>query len=289
MQRALAAWFNQRGREAVEAGNDDRGRLWYRIAATVRPDWSVPRYNLALHAKYRGNWHESLRLNQIASRLDPEDEAAWWNLGIAATALHDWSEARRAWMHLGVSLVDCGEGEVLVSPVSACLRLDPNGSGEVVWGTRIDPARIEIYNIPLPESGHRFRDIVLNDGAQEGTRLREGREYPVFNELQIWKRSRYSTYEVDLLVPDKAAETRLIELCGEHDLGVEDWSSIRIICAECSRGNPGPHECTATAENHRATYAFAAGDETEIAALLGRWGSEFADAEFHNLRTVLVD
>ena len=287
MQRALAAWLNQRGSEAVEAGNNDRGQLWYRMAATIRPDWSVPRYNLALRAKYRGDWRESLRLNQIASRLDPDDEAAWWNLGIAATALRDWSEARRAWIHLGISLVgsDC-DGEVLASPVSACVRLDPNGSGEVVWGTRIDPARIEIYNIPLPESGHRFRDIVLNDGAQEGTRLREGREYPVFNELEIWKRSRYSTFEVDLVVPDEAAETRLIELCEQNDLGAEDWSSIRIICAACSRGNPGPHECTATEENHCASYAFAARDEKEIVAILGQWRSQVAGAEFDNVRTV---
>jgi len=181
-----------------------------------------------------------MRFNQRALELDPSDEAAWWNLGIAATALGNWSEARRAWKGCGIELED-GVGEVRMLSVRACVRLDPSGSGEVVWGQRLDPARIAILSVPLPESGHRFNDIVLNDGAANGTRVESnGNEVPVFDELSIWKASNYSTFRVKLEMPDDSAKEKLVELCVAHELGVEDWTTIRILCAKCSRGNPGP-------------------------------------------------
>ena len=68
----------------------------YRDALARSPSWSVPHYNLGLLCKYQGRWQESLAFNQQAAALAPDDEAAWWNLGIAATALGDWAEARRA-------------------------------------------------------------------------------------------------------------------------------------------------------------------------------------------------
>jgi hypothetical protein len=87
-------------------------------------------------------------------------------LGIAATALHDWPEAA----------------------ATACVRLNPQSSGEVVWGERLDPARLVILNVPLPESRHRFRDIILNDGAENGTRAVGGIQVPVFAEFAGLKR-----------------------------------------------------------------------------------------------------
>jgi len=85
--------------------------------------------------------------------------------------------------------------------VTACVRLNPRSSGEVVWGERLDPARLLILNVPLPESRHRFRDIVLNDGAENGTRVVDGDQVPVFDELGVWRASEYSTLRVRLLVP----------------------------------------------------------------------------------------
>ena len=32
--------------------------------------------------------------------------------------------------------------------VTACVRIDPSGMREVVWGTRLDPALIRIQNVP---------------------------------------------------------------------------------------------------------------------------------------------
>lgn len=251
----------------------------YRLAIRFDPKWSSPCYNLGLQDKYAGRWEDSTRWNRRAVELDPKNEAAWWNLGIAATALHDWPEARRAWRGFGIELPE-GTGEVEMPIVSACVRLDPNGCGEVVWGGRIDPARIVVFNVPLPESGFRFHDIVLHDGAPNGSRARNGEEYPVFDGLALWKASEYSTFEAKLNVPTQGDEDRLVELCRDRKIGIEDWSTVRMICEECSRGNPGPHECSEHTENTRRPYAFGAQSEDDVRMVLTVWVAEDERREY---------
>ena len=241
MKPGLAKWLNERGRKCDRQGKVDRAIYYYKLATETAPNWSVPWYNLGLLTKYQGKWEESLHFNQRAVELDPQNEAGWWNLGIAATALSDWREARRAWKSYGIRGME-GEGEVRIGPLDACVRLDPNGAGEVVWGDRIDPARFVILNVPLPNSGRRFRDVVLHDGAQNGTRMRRDREIPVFDELGLWHKSEYSTFELELHIGDQAAEDDLVRTARENKFGIENWSSVRLICRECSVGNPGAHD-----------------------------------------------
>lgn len=218
-----------------------------------------------------GRWGKSFQFNQRALELDPSDEAAWWNLGIASTALKNWSEARRAWSVCGIDLEDRAD-EVRMPP---CVRLNPKDGGEVVWGQRLDPARIAILSVPLPQSGHRFNDIVLNDGASNGTRIDgEGREVPVFDELTIWSVSHYSTFQVKMSVPGEDAQEQLVALCEAHQLGVEDWSTIRFICSQCSSGNPGPHKCDAKPlEDGSRRFGFATRNQQELVAVLQEWSS----------------
>jgi hypothetical protein len=286
MRRRVADWLNERGRTADDTGHADRARRYYRLATKVDLSWSVPFYNLGLLEKYARRWEDSLRHNQNAAALDPKDEAAWWNLGIAATALRNWPEARRAWHGFGIDIPD-GTGVVEMPVVAACVRLNPNGDGEVVWGDRIDPARIVLLNVPLAESGHRFHDIVLHDGAQNGSRMRDGREYPVFDALSIWQPSDYSTFEVSLNVPNQSDEDRLVELCREYKIGVEDWSTVDMICAECSRGNPGPHDCKRKPESTNRKYALAAKSEDELQTLLTAWAAEDEIRKYEGIKLVL--
>ena len=288
MRHAVAAWLNERGSRSIDSGKASRGERLYKWASSIDPRWSVPWYNLGLHAKNFGRWKESLRFNQRALELNPTDEAAWWNLGIAATALRDWSEARRAWKAYGIELED-DEGEVLTPIVTACVRLDPSGLGEVVWGQRLDPARMVILNVPLPESGHRFQNIILNDGASNGTRVdQNGKEVPVFDELAIWEVSEYSTFRVRLSMLDDSAEKHLTDLCVAHELGVEDWTTIRILCAECSRGNPGPHDCEAEPlEDGSRRFGFGAKRQEDLSSVLQEWASANAGAGFGNVELVL--
>lgn len=288
MRHALSAWLDSWGSNFVNSGRASYGELFYKLATVIEPLWSVPWYNLGLHTKNAGRWSESMRFNQRALELDPTDEGAWWNLGIAATALHDWAEARRAWKGCGIELED-GMGEVCMPAETACVRLDPSRSGEVVWGRRLDPARMAILNVPLPESGHRFNDIVLNDGAANGTRVdTKGNEVPVFDELSIWNVSAYSTYRVRLQIPNDSAQENLTELCVAHELGIEDWTTMRIICARCSRGSPGPHECEAKPlEAGYKRFGFAAQKPEDLSEVLNEWISSNAGADFDTLELVL--
>jgi hypothetical protein len=288
MRRALAAWLNDRGSQSINSGKSTRGERFYKWASSVDPRWSVPWYNLGLHTKNIGRWRDSLRSNQRALELDPSDEAAWWNLGIAATALRDWSEAGRAWKGCGIEF-EATDGEVRTPTVTACVRLDPAGLGEVVWGQRLDPARMVILNVPLPESGHRFHDIILNDGASNGTRIDEnGREVPVFDELSIWEVSEYSTFRVSLQIPDEPAEEGLINVCRTQQLGVEDWTTIRFVCAKCSKGNPGPHECDAKPlDDGSRRFGFGARKLEDLSRVLQEWASRNAGADFGPLELLL--
>jgi len=230
---------------------------------------AIDAYNLGLAAKYEGDWNESLKQNQAADRLHSGDEATLWNLGIAATALSKWDEARKAWKALGLTVND-GPGEVRMQELTACMRLDPKGAAEVVWGTRLDLARMRIDNVPLPDSNRRYGDIVINDGAQEGTRVSSGNEYPVFNELGLWRMSSHSTFGVEISAPTDLAVQILIDKCTASDIGAEDWRTMRILCAQCSRGNPSEHECTSRPSND-SRFGFGAKSESELRLVLSAW------------------
>ena len=288
MLNQIARLLNDSGNSAKNRGWDACARGLYLLATKVRPKWSDPWYNLGLQAKYQGDWRTSLKFNERASQLDPDDQASWWNLGIAATAIQDWTLARKAWNECGITFEEDDE-IAWTPPGTACVRLNPEDSGEVVWGGRIDPARIQIWNVPLPNSKRRYRDIVLNDGAQEGTRTSGDFEYPVFNELDLWHASAYSTFQVGLTMSDSEAQSRIVELCDENNIGVEDWGTVRIICAECSRGNPGRDGCHAdeVAEGARK-YGFAAIDRQMLLHLLRTWAAEAEDRSFSEPHLVLL-
>lgn len=247
------------------------------FARPEKKEQAIVAYNLGLEAKYAGRWRESFEQNKLAAKLNANDEATWWNLAIAATALHEWDEARRAWSKVGITSQE-ESGEVTTASGWACVRLDPDGLAEVVWGKRIDPARIVVKNIPLPETDRLYGDIILNDGAQEGTRLSNGEEFPVFNELMVWKRSAYSTYRVEVVAVSDEARESLERLCEEQGIEFEDWSTVRTLCAACSRGNPEEHSCS-TSESAKgpSRFGFAAKSRTDLAAVLAAWRETEAD------------
>src|SRR5690606_30084312 len=125
----------------------------------------------------------SLRHNLRAIELaDEKSQAPYWNAAIAATGLGDWPEARKLWAACGIKIPE-GEGPIEDDYGIAVVRLNPWHGGETVFARRIDPARARLLNVPLQESGHRFGDIVLHDGAATGHRFDGQREVPVFNEL----------------------------------------------------------------------------------------------------------
>jgi hypothetical protein len=60
----------------------------------------------------------------------------------------------------------------------------------------------------------------------------------------------------------------MAEEADKRELGVEDWSTIRILCAACSRGSPGPHDCSFEENrNSERRFAIAARTEEEVQTL----------------------
>lgn len=56
-----------------------------------------------------------------------------------------------------------------------------------------------------------------------------------------------------------------------------------MICSECSKGNPGPHECTnANQSIGPVAYGFAARTEEELVEALQEWAAQFPGVTFSN-------
>lgn len=236
-----AEHLNEDGLRQRDEGDLVAAEASFRAAMADDPSWSAPAYNLGLLHKYNLQWAQSLELNRLAASLAPDDEASWWNLGIAATALGEWSEARRAWAACGMNL-PVGDGPPDFGWGFTPVRLDPEGDAEVVWAKRIDPARARIVSVPLPTSAFHWGDIVLNDGAPEGERVVEGRTYPVFRVLQKLLASSHRTFVLELATSTGEVVSAL-EQCAEAAGGAaEDWgTSVQILCRACSTGVAHEH------------------------------------------------
>jgi tetratricopeptide (TPR) repeat protein len=280
--RRLQAAFD-RAQAALDAGRLDEAEAGYREVTEAVPDLQPAWFNLGLVYKLRREWPASLRCNARAAELDPEDTAAWWNLGTAATAVRDWGTARRAWRALGMAVPD-GDGPIEMDLGETPVRLNPDGAGEVVWGARIDPVRARIASVPFPESGFRWRDVVLHDGEPRGERTVGGRTHHVFDALERWQASDVPTFPV--LVED-ATDDQVRDLIARFERAgwaAEDWThSTRRLCRACSEGRPGEHAAHAHAHAHAAD-----GDERPIGIaapperateILDRWAAETTAAD----------
>jgi hypothetical protein len=265
-----AVELNARGLELSDAGDNEGAIEAYRAAAKLAPWWSVPVYNIGLRYKYALKWRESFEYNQTAARLAEDDEASWWNLGIAATALGEWTEARRAWTACGIE-VPPGDGPPEFEWGNTPVRLSPDGDAEVVWAKRLDPARSRIVSIPLPASTFHYGDIVLTDGAEDGQRLVNGHAYPVFNVLQKLQASDYRTFVVEVATSNPDALSMLHRIAEDHGGAVEDWGTFTsILCADCSRGVPHEHSDASSNPAH-PHWGLAARDSAHAQQIVDAW------------------
>ncbi|WP_303636188.1 hypothetical protein [Stenotrophomonas tuberculopleuritidis] len=232
--RAYAAFDAGQLQEAADLFGD-------LIAGT--PDIAYLHYMRGLAHKYLRDWPASLQDNLRAEQLRDEfDQGTAWNAGIAATGAGDWTEARRQWRRCGIA-IDDAEGPIDGNFGVACLSLDPWSDGETVYMRRLDPVRARVENVPLPESGFRFGDIVLHDGASTGRRRYGEHEVPVFNAMQRLQQSDMATYTV-FVQCDSAEDIAALQRMALPGIGlVEDWThSVRHLCLRCSYGTPHRHD-----------------------------------------------
>lgn len=270
--RLFAIIHNARAMRLEESGDEAGAIEAYGRAACSDRRWSAPWFNLGLLHKRRGRWEESFRDNEQAVALNPASEGAWWNLGIAATALGRWQRAREAWRACGIDVPDGDEPPEMDFGLTP-IRLRSNE--EVVWCRRIDPARAIVMNVPLPESGHRYGDLLLHDGARNGTRLLDGVEVGVFDELARLQPSRFETFVVDVSGISAARAEELLTAARAAGLEGEDWTAnIAPLCQSCSDGHVD-HVHESVQDSPPRTIAFAAESEDAVHQLL----AAFPDVE----------
>ncbi len=277
---------------ADDVGDVARAHQLAEEVTTLAPHWYVGWFDAALLAKARGDWAMAMVRNlramelfddEAAQRFDGVNPAAW-NLGIAATALGDWAMARRAWRTYGLGEFpdsdepldhDLGTTPVRINPDRPALPhqvMVEHGSTEVVWCWRRSPAHAVVASVPLPESGHRFRDRLLHDGAPSGTRRLADQDVPVFDELMLLESSGLPTWQAVVTGAGPDDLEALSDLVGSRGLGLDDWSRITPLCSDCSHGTPDEthrHEAPAPEEQ----LLGCAGEEDELRACFEEWGA----------------
>ncbi len=255
-------------------------------ALAIDEQEAVTNYDLALLYKYQSRWAESLRYNRRAAELNPEDEAAWWNLGIAATAISDWETASKAWAFFGITMpLDAASTAAPDLKLGLIpVRITQDDQVEVLWANRLDSARAQIVSVPMPDCGVRYHDIVLIDGAPRGTRELNGNPVPVFDWLEFWQRSKYSTYVIEAIVPTELATNTFGKMVADSGLALEDWASnVRTLCKACSEGTPHEHHDHVVEDvkewQSEREYGVAALNDQALADVLDAWQAAHPEVE----------
>ncbi|QDH70358.1 tetratricopeptide repeat protein [Marilutibacter alkalisoli] len=268
--------FKALRKEAYDAM--DRGALaessrHFEALLQREPDDPYYHYMRGLAHKYMLDWPVALRHNLRAIELSDEaGEAEHWNAAIAATALGDWPQVRRLWTACGIRVPE-GEGSIVDDYGVAVVRLNPWHGGETVFIRRIDPVRGRLLNVPLPESGHRFGDIVLHDGAATGHRFDGEHKVPVFNELQRLVPSEFQTFVVFVNCDSRDDLQALLDATAPGIGYAEDWTeTVRYYCMRCSYGTPHQHDADDSGEwQPDRNLGIAAQSRKSVEKLLKDW------------------
>ena len=140
-------------------------------AVRLLPGDAALQFDSGVLRKLAGDFTEARAAFERVVARHAEEKSAWWNLGIACTALADWPGARRAWTQVGFALPP-GEGDIARpgEPTPVRLRTVDGArvAHEVVWGVRLCPARVRITGIPCCPRDATYGDVVLIDGEPVG-------------------------------------------------------------------------------------------------------------------------
>lgn len=237
-------------------------------------------FDAALAFKFLRNWAKAFEVcREAAARSESgKGDPAFWNLGIAATIQGEWAVARQAWSDYGVTLPP-GDGEIEGDFGSACVRLSGERP-EVVWVRRICPTRARVVSIPFGD--RRFGEVVVHDGAPNGERVVDGRRYPVFDELLLWKSSVFATFRVSVSCTAATDLEDLGDAVEAAGLAVEPVSSMVVHPPDESEGGVEMTPDPAQAGEH--DLLLAAPDATAARAVLERWAAGGEGRSWQNLR-----
>ena len=246
----------------------------FRRACLLLPSSWEAHFGLGVAAKWLCDWDESIQASRRAAKLREDFVGSWWNIGIAATALGFWKEAREAWNKAGVK-VEVSDAPLEMKLGRVPIRLKTTNN-EVVWCDRLDPARAKIISVPTADSLRRCGDLLLTDGEPSGSRWNGDRDVPVFNELQILQASSLGLFVAVVEHASNAQIDALVQL-HSNELQIEDWSTVRMLCRQCSEGRPHEHhdQDQRLSSEVRPTrqIAFAAASEERVRDALMAWST----------------
>lgn len=276
-----AARLKSKAMAHKEEGQLDEAEALLREAKGINPTSASVLRNLGLVLQLRGSWQEALENHQQALKLKPAEEEWWWDVGINATAVGDWATARKAWAKSNVEIPP-GEGPIEMPVGPAAVRVRVAEVPEVVWVDRIDPTRAILESVPLPISRRRWKDLVVHNGSQNGSRHREGKGYPVFDELGVIEPSPYKTFGIVARIEPRPAAKDLVDRAEAAGLGGIDWQgSIRFLCETCLTGIP--HELHKhEVKGGEWLFGIAAKTEEEVHAVTQAWAEAWPDSELVN-------
>ncbi|WP_369976136.1 hypothetical protein [Xanthomonas bundabergensis] len=266
---------HERAYASFDAGQLEQAAQHFATLLAHAPDARYYHYMQGLVHKYLLDWPRSLHHNLRALALaEDADASAQWNAGIAATAIGDWAQARAQWAACGIGVPE-GDGPIDADFGVVSVRLNPWSNGETLFARRIDVVRARLLNVPLPESGHRYGDIVLHDGAATGRRAFRDRTVPVFNALARLQPSPLQTFTVFAHCPSPDDRDALRDAPASDEIAlIEDWSETLVnYCLRCSYGaatHPHPNAPTGTWKSDR-DFGVAAAQRSSLDAWLQHW------------------
>ncbi len=206
-------------RAYVQAGDIYQAVKVYRLLLRQYPELHEPPAELGgLYVKRR-EWKPALHYLKKALALAPQEPELWWSVGTAATALHKMRLARSIWAKFGWSAPSPRKGELVV------VRLQYGPYYEILWGQRLGPVRAVLASIPSPDSGLAHRDELLLEGRPSGYHVLSRKRYPVFDVLDVHKRSHFHTWSSNLSQASEKAVNVLADLCSQNGVGFENWSN----------------------------------------------------------------
>ncbi|MCB0572524.1 MAG: hypothetical protein KDC66_22300 [Phaeodactylibacter sp.] len=251
-------------------------KLYKRIVRDAH-SWAAPFACLGRIYKYRQEWKPALYYSKKAVSLDATDQASWWNVGIAATALKKNRLARSVWAKFGF---DDGRQWPHVS-----IQRAYDKQFELMWVERNGPAQGIIRNIPHPDSRRRYGDTVLFDNTIRGFHTSDYYRLPIYDDLGVLRHSIFRTFSCLLQSAGQKDIRALQRLCVQEGLGFEVWANATRAFSSPQLGpfpeyyafNPGPGQELLT--------AIAAPDEKQALAVLESWKvislKEYTGFQYH--------
>lgn len=260
----------EEARRYEELGDVYHATKLYKRVIKLAPDWVDAYAALGSIYFWRKEWKPCFHYCKKAVAIQPDLRDSWWQLGMAAYALKKPRLARSVWAKFGML-------EIARQPEG--LRLVYNNTFEILWMQAVNASAARIMSIPHPDSGFRFRDLVLYNRQLIGHHIVAQKRVPVYDEMGVFKRSPYDTYSCLIHHVTEEQIKQLEKLCYDARLGFEVWSNAaRGMVVDNPQAFPEfygrsilPSEESTENLHEHALIAIAAIHQAEVIHVLDAW------------------